>query len=368
MLRRSMSDRAPPVSLATQSRAGASRQRSLMTQSHGGASRRRSLTGIKPSGDRGQAAEGGLVHLGNYFGAIRPALRLTGRYDSLYFIADYHALTMQRDPQALRQNVYDVVAAWLACGLDPSKTVLFRQSDVIEVFELMWVFACLCATGQLERGHAYKDALSQGGSPNAGVFNYPLLMAADVVLYDTDVVPIGADQKQHMELARDLALRLNHHYGEGTVVVPEALVTDAPLVPGPDGRKMSKSYGNTIRLFAPPRALRDGIMKYKSDSAPLEAPKQPEGTTVYELYKLVASEDDAQEMARKLRAGGYGWGHAKQALFEALDAHLAPMRERYIALRADEAQLDRLLHDGAERARAVAQRTMQRVRAAVGID
>jgi tryptophanyl-tRNA synthetase len=326
-----------------------------------------SLTGIKPTGVKSDAAAGGSIHLGNYFGAIRPALRLTASYDSIYFIADYHALTSQRVPTALRANVYDVAATWLACGLDPKQTILFRQSAVIEVFELTWVFACLCATGQLERGHAYKDALASGEAPNAGVFNYPLLMAADIVLYDCNVVPIGADQKQHLELARDVALRVNHHYGEGTVVVPEALITEAPIVPGDDGRKMSKSYGNTIPLFAPQKALRDALMKYKSDSAALEAPKEPDGAIVYELYKLVASEDAAAEMASKLRAGGYGWGHAKQALVAELEAHLAPLRERYRELRADERGLDAVLEDGAARARAIAQRTMQRVRAAIGI-
>ncbi|MFI5307764.1 MAG: tryptophan--tRNA ligase [Polyangiales bacterium] len=326
-----------------------------------------SLTGIKPTGATVDAADGGSLHLGTYFGAIKPALALTERYDSLYFIADYHALTSQRDPAALRRNVHDVAATWLACGLDPSKTLLYRQSSVIEVFELSWVLACIVATGQLERGHAFKDALGQGESPNAGIFNYPLLMAADILLYDADVVPIGADQKQHLELARDAATRLNHLYGEGTVVVPEALVTDAPIVPGPDGRKMSKSYGNTIPLFAPQKALRDAVMKFKSDSAPLEAAKEPEGALVYELFKLIASEADTRQMADKLRAGGYGWGHAKQALFEALDVQLAPLRARYLELRADETALDRLLDTGAERARTIARRTMQRVRSAVGI-
>ena len=190
-----------------------------------------SLTGIKPTG---------VPHLGNYLGAIRPALRLADDHRSIYFIADYHALTTERDPQRLQQQVYDVAAAWLACGLDPKRTLLYRQSDVIEVFELAWVFACVVATGQLERGHAYKDALAQG-SPNAGIFNYPLLMAADIVLYGADLVPVGKDQVQHLELARDIAVRVNHLYGEGTVVVPEALITEAPLVPGTDGRKMSKS-------------------------------------------------------------------------------------------------------------------------------
>jgi tryptophanyl-tRNA synthetase len=328
--------------------------------------RKVSLTGIKPTGVKADQ-KGGAVHIGNYFGAIRPALRLAEQYDSIYFIADYHGLTTQRDPSAMRNNVYDIAATWLACGLDPARTLLFRQSDVIEVFELAWIFGCMVATGQLERGHAYKDALADGEAPNAGIFNYPLLMAADIILYDADVVPVGADQKQHLEIARDIAVRVNHHYGEGTVVVPEVVIGEAPIVPGDDGRKMSKSYGNTIPLFAPQAALRDAVMKYKSDSAPLEAPKQPEGATVFELYKLVASKEQVQAMAGKLRAGGYGWGHAKQELFTALDAELAPLRERYAALRADERRLDELLQAGAPRARAIAQRTMARMRKAIGI-
>jgi tryptophanyl-tRNA synthetase len=328
--------------------------------------RRVSLTGIKPTGAKAEPGTGG-VHIGNYFGAIRPALRLADHYDCVYFIADYHALTSQRDPSALRENIYDVAAAWLACGLDPERTLLFRQSHVIEVFELAWIFACNVATGQLERGHAYKDALASGEAPNAGIFNYPLLMAADIILYDAEVVPVGADQKQHVELARDIAVRINHHYGDGTLVVPEVLITEAPLVPGDDGRKMSKSYGNTIPLFAPSKELRDAIMKYKSDSAPLPAPKQPEGAVVFELYKLVASEAQVEAMAQKLRAGGYGWGHAKQELFAVLDAQLAPLRERYATVRADERRLDEILQAGAERARAIAQRTITRMRTAVGI-
>jgi tryptophanyl-tRNA synthetase len=326
-----------------------------------------SLTGIKPTGDKIDPSAGGSLHLGNYFGAIRPALRLTEQYNSHYFIADYHALTSQRDAEALRENTYDVAASWLACGLDPKKTLLYRQSAVIEVFELAWVLACVTATGQLERGHAYKDALAHGEAPNAGIFNYPLLMAADILLYDGDVVPIGIDQKQHLELARDIAVRVNHLYGEGTVVVPEALVTEAPIVLGQDGRKMSKSYGNTIPLFAPQKALRDALMKLKSDSTPIEAPKQPEGAVVYELYKLVANEAQAQAMAQKLRAGGYGWGHAKLELVTELDMLLAPLRARYLELRSDQPVLEAILVQGEDNARAIAQRTMQRVRKAIGI-
>ena len=245
--------------------------------------------------------------------------------------------------------------------------LLFRQSDVIEVFELAWVFACIVATGQLERGHAYKDAVDRGEAPNAGIFNYPLLMAADIVLYGADVVPVGADQKQHIELARDIATRMNHLYGEGTVVVPQPLVAEAPIVPGFDGRKMSKSYGNVIPLFLPHKALRSAIMKVKSDSTALEEPKEPEGALVYELYKLVASPEQQLELARKLRAGNYGWGHAKQELFEVLDAQLLPMRERYCELRANPEALDAVLAEGAEQARVVARATMARVRRAIGV-
>jgi tryptophanyl-tRNA synthetase len=317
-----------------------------------------SLTGIKPTH---------LPHLGNYLGAIRPALSLVDHYRTLYFIADYHALTSVRDAAALRGHIRDVAATWLACGLDPERTLLYRQSDVPEVFELTWVLSCLLATGQLERGHAYKDAVARGESPNAGLFNYPTLMAADILLYDTDVVPIGKDQKQHLELTRDVAERLNRLYGEGTLVVPEALITEAPLVPGTDGEKMSKSKGNSIPLFESPKKLHKVIMGIKTSSETLEEPKSVEGSTVYELYALIAPER-APDMKRKLEAGGYGWGHAKQDLFEAIEAELGPKREAYLSIRAEEARLDALLHAGAGKAREIARRTMRRVRSAVGID
>ena len=317
-----------------------------------------SLTGIKPTH---------LPHLGNYLGAIRPALDLVEEYRTLYFIADYHALTSVRDAESLRGYIRDVAATWLACGLDPERTLLYRQSDVPQVFELTWVLSCLIATGQLERGHAYKDAVARGESANAGLFNYPVLMAADILLYDTDVVPVGKDQKQHLELTRDVATRLNHIYGEGTLVVPDALISEAPLVPGTDGEKMSKSRGNGIPLFDPPKKLRKVIMGIKTSSETLEEPKAAEGSTVYELYKLVAPEQ-APEMKQKLEAGGYGWGHAKQDLYEAVEAEIGPKREAYLEIRADEQKLDAILHAGAGRARAIADSTMARVRQAVGIE
>ncbi len=318
-----------------------------------------SLTGIKPTDT---------PHLGNYLGAIRPALQLSQAFRSYYFIADYHAVTTLRDPVALQKNVYDVAATWLACGLDPARTVFFRQSSVLEVFELAWVLSCLVATGQLERGHAFKDAIAKGNEhPNAGIFYYPVLMAADILLYDTDVVPVGKDQKQHIEVCRDLAVRFNHVYGEGVLVVPEAHVSeDAPLVPGLDGEKMSKSRGNSIPLFASSKELRKVVMKITTGSETLEEPKVAEGTTVYELTKQLTPAI-ADEMAKKLAAGNYGWGHAKQDFFEALDAELGPKREVYEAHRADEEALDRILSEGAERARSVARATMARVREAIGI-
>ncbi len=317
-----------------------------------------SLTGIQPTGT---------PHLGNWLGAIRPALALAESYESLYFIADYHALTSVRDPAVLQSNVYEVAATWLACGLDPSKTLLYRQSSVLEVFELTWVLGCLVATGQLERAHAYKDAIAKGESPNAGVFNYPLLMAADIILYDTDVVPVGADQKQHLELTRDAAVRLNHVFGDGTVVVPAPLITDGPLVPGTDGRKMSKSYGNTIDLFAPPKEMRKAVMRIVTGSEPLEAPKDPDTAVVFQLYRLLATAAEADQMADALRAGGYGWGHAKQALYEKIEAEIGPRRKLFEQYRADTEKLDAILEDGARRAREIAQRTMARVREATGI-
>lgn len=317
----------------------------------------RSLTGIKPTSR---------PHLGNYLGAIRPALQRDASDEMFYFIADYHALTTMRDPAALRESIYDVAATWLACGLDPERALIYRQSRVIEVFELSWILSCFLATGQLERGHSYKDALAKNDAPNAGVFNYPVLMAADILLYDATHVPVGKDQKQHLELCRDVAKRVNHVYGDELLVIPEAEIGEAPLVPGTDGEKMSKSRDNSIPLFAPAKKLRKVVMGIQTSSESLEAPKDAEGTTVYELCKQVDA-DAAAEMKEKLKAGGYGWGHAKQLLFERLDAELGPKREVFEALRADEAKLDALLEAGEARARTIAQDTMKRVRSAIGI-
>ncbi len=317
-----------------------------------------SLTGIKPTH---------VPHLGNYLGAIRPALRLSETYRTAYFIADYHALTTVRDPAAMRGYVHDVAATWLACGLDPDKTLFYRQSDIPEVFELAWVLACVTATGQLERGVAYKDAVAKGEAPSAGIFYYPVLMAADILLFDTDLVPIGADQKQHLELARDMALRVNHLFGEGTLVVPEPLVSEAPLVPGTDGTKMSKSKGNTIPLFESGKKLRKLCLSILTGSETLEEPKRAEGTPVFEIYRQLASAEQVLELEAKLAAGNFGWGHAKDALYEVIEASFGPARERFTALRGDPAALDATLASGAERARTVARATLDRVRERTGI-
>jgi tryptophanyl-tRNA synthetase len=319
---------------------------------------KRSLTGIKPTGS---------IHVGNYLGAMRPAIQIVESYEStLYFIADYHALTHVHDRAALNRMVYDVAAAWLAVGLDPERTLLYRQAAVTEVFELTWILSCVIATGQLERGVAYKDALAKGESPNAGVFNYPVLMAADIIMMDSNVVPVGRDQRQHLELARDVAVRFNHVFGEDVLVVPEAVVQDEVLVPGLDGRKMSKSYGNVIPLFGTAKELKKAVMSIVTGSESLEAPKEPDGT-LFTLYRQIAGEEKADVLASKLRAGGYGWGHAKQDLLAALESELGPARERYNALRADEDKLDQILEHGAERARKIAQNTLGRVRHAIGI-
>ena len=318
----------------------------------------RALTGIQPSGD---------IHLGNYLGMIKPALDLQRSYQAFYFIADYHALTTTRDPSTLRRASREIAATFLAFGLDVENHVLFRQSDVVEVTELAWILSCHVSIGQLDRGHAVKAAKEGGREPNAGTLYYPVLMAADILLYDTNVVPVGRDQKQHLELCRDVAIRFNHIFGEDTLVVPEAVISEGPAVPGLDGEKMSKSRGNTVPLFAPSKKLRKTIMKITTGSEPLEAKKVAAGTTIFELFKQVAP-DDAPTLEAKLAEGGYGWGHAKQDLYEAVEEEIGPKREAYLEIRANEDRLDALLHAGAGKAREIADRTMGRVRQAVGIE
>ena len=327
-----------------------------------------SLTGIKPTG---------APHLGNYVGAIRPALKLAESYDeAYYFVADYHALTTERDPALVREYTLQVAAAWLACGLDPERTVFYRQSDVPETFELQWVLSCVTPKGMMNRAHAYKAAVDAAPDPetadagvNMGLFNYPVLMAADILIMDADVVPVGSDQMQHIEYTRDLAERLNAWIGEEHALkIPSAVAVAAEAsVVGLDGRKMSKSYGNQIPLFADRDELWKLVKRFKTDSTPLEDPKDVDAPIV-ELFDLFATSDQTASLHTRLRAGGIGWGHVKQELLEVLDAALGPVRTKYQDLMGDPAQLDRVLAQGGERARERATQVLASVRAGVGID
>jgi tryptophanyl-tRNA synthetase len=321
--------------------------------------RKRSLSGIKPTG---------MPHLGNYLGMIRPAIALQEEYDAFYFVADYHALTSTQDAALMREHSYDITAIFLAFGLDPERATFWRQSDVPEVCELSWVLSCIISMGALERAHAWKAAKDAGtsGALNHGVFSYPVLMAADILLYDSDVVPVGKDQVQHLEMTRDMAQRFNHTFGE-TLVVPRALVQeDVQTIIGTDGRKMSKSYNNTIPVFLSPKQLRKAAMRIETDSTPMEDSKDPDTCNVFALYRLFAGADEVAAMAEQYQAGGYGYGHAKQALFEAMNVHLGPFRERYEALRGDEDVLEDILRAGAQRAREAGGPVLERVRSRIG--
>jgi tryptophanyl-tRNA synthetase len=316
------------------------------------------LTGIKPSGR---------PHLGNYLGMIRPALQLANAYETFYFIADYHALTTVHDGNELRELNDEVAAGWLALGLDPNRTLLYRQSDVPEILELSWILNCFTPKGLLDRAHAFKDALGEGREVNAGLYTYPVLMAADILAFDANVVPVGRDQKQHVEIARDIAIRFNNNYGD-LLVVPEPLIQEeVHTIPGLDGRKMSKSYNNTIPLFGESRALHRRIMQIQTDSTPVEAPKDPDSAAVFQLYRLFASPQAVSELAAHLRAGGMGWAAAKQALYDAVEAQLSGPRAVYNELMADRPRLHLILARGAERARAIASQRLERIRHAVGV-
>jgi tryptophanyl-tRNA synthetase len=328
---------------------------------------RRVLTGIKPTGS---------PHVGNLLGAIRPALRLADEgLDAMYFIADYHALTTVHDRARLAHLTHEVAATWLALGLDPERVTFYRQSDVPEVFELTWVLACFTAKGWMNKAHAYKALVAANveakvdvdAGINIGVYLYPVLMAADILAFDVDLVPVGKDQVQHIEIARDIAQHVNHTYGAEVLKLPAAKLDDnAAIVPGLDGRKMSKSYNNTVPLFAPPKELKKVINRIVTDSTPPEVPKDPDTSTIFQIYKTVASPDETAAFAARFRAG-IGWGDAKAALFERLGTELGDARERFDALMANPARIDELLAAGAVRARKMARATLDRVRAAAGI-
>jgi len=319
---------------------------------------KRILSGIKPTGH---------PHIGNYFGMMRPAIEWQDRGEAFYFIADYHALTTVFDPVKLREYVRGVALDFLACGLDPAKAVLFRQSDVPAHTELAWLLTCQTPMPMLENAHAYKDHLAKEKTPSHGVFAYPVLMAADILIYDSDIVPVGKDQKQHVEITRDLASKMNTLYGPIFKMPEPSIIQSVETIPGLDGQKMSKSYDNTIELFPEEKALRKKIMGIVTDSTPVEAPKDPATSSIVALYRLFASEADVQTMEADFRAGGVGYGDFKKRLFGAIWEYFAPMRTRRAELAADPQYVDRVLADGAERAAATAGPVMDRVRRAVGL-
>lgn len=326
------------------------------------------ITGIKPTN---------APHLGNYLGAIRPALDLAEdpQFRSLLFVADYHALTVVHDAKLLKQWTYEVAATWLACGLNPDNTVIYKQSDVPEVFELSWILSCMTAKGLMNRAHAYKAKVQENEEAgkadvdfgvNMGLYTYPILMAADILLFDVDVVPVGEDQVQHVEIARDIAQRFNNTFGE-TLKVPVHMVREGvKTVPGLDGRKMSKSYGNHIPLFCDEKTLRKLVMKIKTDSSPPEAPKNPDDSLIMDIFKAFATSQEVEDLVARYRAG-IGWGEAKQILFEKLNSVLAPKRDHFNDLLSHPAEIDRVLAEGAKKAREMAKSVLNRARQAIGI-
>ncbi|MBP7844146.1 MAG: tryptophan--tRNA ligase [Proteobacteria bacterium] len=322
--------------------------------------KKRSLSGIKPTGR---------PHLGNYLGMIKPALDLQEKYDCFYFVADYHALTTNPNPKDLRDSVHEVTASFIASGLDPDKATFFRQSDVPLVTELSWILSSCVSMGDLTRAHAYKAAKDKGieGTLNLGVFSYPVLMAADILLYDSDVVPVGKDQIQHLEMARAMAKRFNHFYGDTLKEPLELVQAEVAVVPGIDGQKMSKSYGNGIEPFAPQKELKKQVMAIVTDSKGLEDVKDPSTCNIVALYRLLATKDEVLDMEAKYRAGNYGYGHAKLALLDKIENVFGEARKTYEKVRHDDKYLEAVLKKGADRANDYAQKLLSRVKKACGV-
>lgn len=322
---------------------------------------KRMLSGLQPSGQ---------LHLGNYAGAIKQFLELQASHELFVFVASYHALTSLRDADELRANTQQVVIDYLAFGLDPQRCHIYLQQDLPEVTELCWILSCLCPMHLMDKGVSYKDKVAKGLAANVGLFSYPILQAADILIVDPDVVPVGKDQIQHIEICRDLAGKINHHYGDELLKLPDYQVREnAALVPGIDGQKMSKSYGNTIDPFMAEKPLRKRILKIKTDSTPQEQAKDPSGCPVYQIFCAMAGEADprSQDLAGRYRAGGMGYGHAKQALFELIMDEFGPARQRREQLMQDPGQVDAVLRQGADAARAAAVPVLDRVRRAVGL-
>ena len=320
----------------------------------------RFLTGLQPSGQ---------LHIGNYFGAIEPAVRLQEKGEAFYFIANYHAMTTMESAEKLRENTRGLAVDFLACGLNPEKAVFFAQSAVPEVNELAWILSTLCPMGLLERCHSYKDKVAKGFAASHALFAYPALMAADILLYDSDAVPVGKDQKQHLEVTRDLAGKINDTVGEGLLKMPEAIISEATaVVPGLDGQKMSKSYGNTLPIFGEEKPLRKLInKKVVTDATPLEAPKPTENSIILALYKLFATPEQYQAMVDAHHAGGVGYGQFKKDLFEAYWEYFRAAREKREWILAHPEYVDEVLNTGAARAREEAAKVLTRVRQAVGL-
>lgn len=324
------------------------------------------LSGIKPSGE---------LHIGNYLGMIRPAFRLADNYQALYFIADYHALTTVKDRKVLDYLVYDAAAGLLALGLDTEKIIFFRQADIPEIFELTWILACFTAKGLLNRAHAYKAAVDDnnaaGKQPdaeiNAGLYSYPVLMAADILLYGSHVVPVGRDQDQHVEIARDIAIAVNNTCGK-VFTLPEALIQQEVMtIPGIDGRKMSKNYNNTLAIFADAKIRRKQVMRIVTDSKRPEDPKNPDECNVFNVYRYFASPGEIAAKRNLYLSGGLAYSDIKQELFELLETNFGKSREAYFNLKQNHTQLDTILSRGAERARAIAKPTMEKLRRKIGI-
>jgi tryptophanyl-tRNA synthetase len=325
-----------------------------------------SLTGIKPTGT---------PHLGNYLGSIQPALELAKDYLSIYFIADYHALTTVKDRESMRKQSHQIAATWLALGLDPEKTVFFQQSLVPELFELCWILNCFCAKGLMNRAHAYKAMVDDNREVgrdldegiNVGIFDYPVLMSADILLFGSDVVPVGADQKQHVEIARDLAESLNSALGN-VFNVPQPLIRDnVKTIPGIDGRKMSKNYDNVIPIFDSPAAVRKRVMRIVTDSKTPEEPKDPETCNIFAIFRHFAPAERVETRRRQYQEGGLGYGEMKQELADSLEAFFAPARAKYDAWMQDTAAMDALLAKGAERARSLGSPRLEKIRKKIGV-
>lgn len=318
----------------------------------------RVLSGIQPSGK---------LHIGNFFGAMRQHLQLQAEHEGFYFIADYHALTSNPAPDEIAGRSLDVAMDYIALGLDTEKTVFWRQSDVPEVTELSWLLSCVTPMGLLQRCTSYKDKVAQGLSPNHGLFAYPVLQAADILMYNSDLVPVGADQKQHIEVTRDIAQRFNNTYSEVFTVPSEHIIESVAVVPGVDGRKMSKSYGNTIGIFEPEKHVRKTIMRIVTDSIPVEEPKDPDKCNVFALLKLFASDEELSEWDSKYRSGGLGYGQVKKRLAELTIEFFQPYRQRRTELENNLDEVRNVLAKGAERARAVAKPILENARNAVGL-